>query len=167
MDNSLSAKELEEILLDMKLVTDEDILTATIISLNNDIPVETVLIHLGIITIEQLKQALKVQYGIDAVTEEQISSLSEDVMNVLPEDFIKMYKVIPIICEGEKLVVAMVNPNDKQAILNIITYMEMEPTILVITHYEFQKLVKKYYNENRERKIIRLVNIKRKEIGKN
>ena len=143
------SRKIGEVLIDMGLATDEQIMNALFTSKKEHIPLGTVLVRQSIITLDQLKMALKAQLGFDVVTEEQLN-LTDDVLSILPEDFIRMYKVLPIRNDEEKgtLVVGMVNPNDKQAVNNIIGYTGMNPEILILTHFEFAMVLQKYFNEN-------------------
>ena len=146
MYNNFSSKSLENILVDLKLVSQDDLMSAIILAKAENLPLEAVLIENKNITLEQLKSALKQKYGLDTVTQEQIASINPDVLSIFPEDFVKLYNVIPISKQGNKLVVAMVKPDDKSAVNNIIGFTGVRPEILIITYPEFQELVKKYYN---------------------
>ncbi len=142
------AKKIGEVLVDMGLATEEQIFNALVMSKKEHTPLGTILVRQSIISLEQLKMALKAQLGFDVVTEDQLN-LTEETLSILPEDFIKMYKVVPISSEdGKTLVVGMVNPNDKQAMNNIIAYTGIKPQILIITHFEFDMVMQKFFNEN-------------------
>ena len=148
-DSKYFSKKIGEVLVDMRLASNDQIFNALIVSKKEHVPLGTVLVRQSIITLKQLKMALKAQLGFDVVSSEQLDLLNEDVLSLFPEDFIKMYKVVPISSDDKNIVVAMVNPNDKQAINNIIAYTGgIKPTILVITHYEFLMVIQKYFDEN-------------------
>ncbi len=140
------SKKIGEVIISMGLATNEQIFNALIAAKREHIPLGTILVRQSIITLDQLKMALRAQLGIDTVDSEQLN-ISEKVLSILPEDFIKMYKVLPLVSDDRSLVVGMVNPNDKQTVANIIAYTGMNPKILVLTHYEFSMCVQKYFNE--------------------
>lgn len=146
IENKYSTKKIGEVIVSMGLATDDQIFNALIASKKDHTPLGTVLVRQSIITLDQLKAALKAQTGFDTVSSEQLN-ISDKVLSILPEDFIKMYKVLPISSDDRSLVVGMVNPNNKQAIANIIAYTGINPKVLVITHYEFAMCVQKYFNE--------------------
>ena len=148
-ENKYFSRKIGEVLIDMGLATEEQIMNALFASKKEHTALGTILVRQNIITLDQLKLALKAQLGFDVVTEEQLN-LTDEVLSILPEDFIRMYKVVPISNDQEKnnLVVGMVNPNDKQAVNNIIGYTGMKPDILIITQFEYQMILQKYFNEN-------------------
>jgi type IV pilus assembly protein PilB len=129
-----------------------------------------VLIESGLITEDQLSQALESQNGKTLVqqlgalgyaSEVQIASVLADSLNLpvvdlasyeidanattkLSEDLAKRYMVLPIGFEGEKLVVAMADPANIFAIddLTIVTGLEIKP--VVATESELEAAIKKF-----------------------
>ncbi len=153
-NNEYSDKRIGQILIDMHLATNNDIITALTIAKRERSKTGTTLVKMGVITLEQLKTVLKLQLGYDVVTEEQISSITPETISILPEDFIKMYQVIPISCDGKNLIVGMVNPNDNAAISNIIAFTGMIPVRLILTLYEFKELIQRLYNSEMKTNVI-------------
>lgn len=141
------SKRVGEIVVNMGLATEDQVFNALIVSKKERTPLGTVLVRQNVITLDQLKMVLKAQLGIDVVDSSQLD-ISSEVLSVLPDDFIKMYKVLPISSDDRSLIVGMVNPNDKQAIANIIAYTGIKPKIMVITHFEFAMCMQRYFNEN-------------------
>lgn len=148
-DDKYFAKKIGEVLVDMGFVTKEQIFNALGESKRSQTPLGTVLVQQGIITLDDLKKALTAQQGYEAVTAEQLK-ISDNVLSMLPEDFIRMNKVIPISYDDNVLVVGMVNPNDKKVINEIVFLTRLKPSILILTHYEFQMCLKNFFNENKK-----------------
>ena len=148
IDERYYNKKIGEILVQMGLVTGEQIFTAVGESRKNQVPLGTVLVQQGIISLDQLKMALTAQQGYEAVTAEQLN-VSDKVISILPEDFIKLNKVIPINYDDNVLVVGMVNPNDKKVINEIIFLTGLKPSILIITHYEFSMCIQQMFSEQK------------------
>lgn len=138
-----------EVLVEMGLATKTQVFNALVQAKKSGMPLGTVLVQQNIVSLDDLKKALKAQQGYDTVTQEQLN-IDKNVLDRLPEDFIKEYKVLPISDDGNVLVVAMVNPNDKKAINEIITLTGLKPSILIITQYEFQIAVQNYFNEQKK-----------------
>ncbi|MBQ3641560.1 Flp pilus assembly complex ATPase component TadA [bacterium] len=147
-----------EVLVEMGLVSKEQIFNALVESKKTQVPLGTVLVKQSIITLEELKKALTAQQGYEAVKTEQLN-INDKVLNMLPEDFIKLNKVLPISYDDKVLVVGMVNPNDKKVINDIIFLTGLKPSILIITHYEFQMCIQNLFNEQKKstNKIIRRI----------
>ncbi len=153
-----STMKIGEVLVKMGLVTNEQIFNALVESKKSHIPLGTILVQQSVITLDDLKKALVAQQGYEAVTEEQLK-ISDNVLSMLPEDFIKINKVIPISYNDKVLVVGMVNPNDKKVINDIIFLTGLKPSILIITHYEFTMCINNLFNEQRKatKKIIKKI----------
>ncbi len=143
------AKKIGEILVDMGFVTNEQIFNSLVESKKAHIPLGTYLVQQGIISLQDLKTALEAQQGYDAVSSDQLK-VPENVISMLPEDFIKMNKVIPLSYDDKVLVVGMVNPNDKKVINDIIFLTGLKPSISIITHYEFLMCIKNMFDENKK-----------------
>ena len=148
-DEKYFSKKIGEVLIQMGLVTNEQIFNALVEAKRTHIPLGTILVQQGVITLEELKKALTAQQGYEAVTAEQLK-IPDSVLSMLPEDFIKMNKVLPISYDDKVLVVGMVNPNDKKVINDIIFLTGLKPSILIITHYEFSMCTQNLFNENKK-----------------
>ncbi len=153
-----SSMKIGEVLVQMGFVTNEQIFNALVESKKSHIPLGTILVQQGIITLDELKKALVAQQGYETVSEDQLK-ISDNVLSMLPEDFIKLNKVIPISYDDKVLVVGMVNPNDKKVINDIIFLTGLKPSILIITHYEFSMCIQNLFNEQRKatKKIIKKI----------
>ena len=147
-----------EILVQMGYTTKEQIDHAVFEASKDKIQLGTYLVQQGIITLEELKKALSSQQGIEAVKAEQLK-ISDEVLGVLPEDFIKLNKVLPIEYDEKSLVVAMVNPKDKKVINDIVFLTGLKPSILLLTHYEFAMCMQNLFNEQKKEtsKILRKI----------
>lgn len=157
-DQKFYAIEIGQILVQMGCATQEQIFNALVETKKEKLPLGTILVKQGVITLEELKKALSAQQGFQAVTSEQLK-IPEDVLNMLPEDFIKLNKVLPISCDDKTLQVAMVNPRDKKVINDIIFLTGLKPSILLITHYEFSMCLQNLFNEQKKEtsKILRKI----------
>ncbi len=143
------SKKIGEVLVEMGFVTKEQIFNALVESKKMHIPLGTILVQQGVITLEDLRTALSAQLGYEVVTQDQLK-IDDSVLSMLPEDFIKLNKVIPISYDDKVLVVGMVNPNDKKVINDIIFLTGLKPSIMVITHYEFTVCVQNLFSEQKK-----------------
>ena len=84
------------------------------------------------------------------ISSEIYQNIPSEVLSILPEDFIRMYRVFPLRYnkKNNTLVVAMVKLNDSNTINNIIKYTGMNPEVVPIESYDFSNLVKRYFNNN-------------------
>lgn len=138
-------KKIGEILIEEKLINQKQLEIALSESKAKGIPLGSALVKLGYVKIADLKEALGAQIGIKFATSEQLAGLAGAV-SILPEAFIRLNKVIPLSMSDKSLVVGMVNPNDKRVINEIIFQTGLKPTVVLITHIEFENFVNTYYN---------------------
>ena len=156
--NSVKApqtKKIGEILVEEGIITDKQLSIALAESKAQNIPLGSILVKLGYVTIQDLKDALGAQQGIELVNTEQLNVLP-NVVTMLPEDFVKTNKVVPLSMTDKTLVVGMVNPGDTGTINEIVYQTGLKPTVMMITHYEYENFIKTYYNtsQNQAEKII-------------
>ncbi len=138
-------KKLGEILLEENLITKEQLEIALAEGKAQGIPLGSVLVKMGFVTIKDLKEALGAQMGLKYATAEQLKALPTAI-SILPEDFVKINKVIPLSMTDKSLVVGMVNPNDTKVINEIVYQTGLKPTVMLVTHVEFENFINTYYN---------------------
>lgn len=145
-----SKKKIGEILLEEGLLNDQQLSIALAESKVLGIPLGSVLVKLGFVSIDDLKEALSAQQGMEFVSNEQLK-VQQKVIGILPEDFVKLNKVVPISSTDKNLVVGMVNPGDVKVLNEIVYLTGLRPTVMMITHYEYENFVNTYYhNTGRE-----------------
>lgn len=142
-------KRIGEILREEGSITESQLIEASAESKREQIPLGSALYKLGFITLEQLKATLHDQQGFDTVDGEQLK-IQEKIINMLPEDFIKTNKVIPISSDGRTIVVGMVNPNNAKALKDIVYLTGQKPRAMLITHYEFQTFIDSIYSNSKK-----------------
>ncbi len=137
-------KKIGEILVEEKLLTEEQVQEALVKSKEMGYPLGSTLVKLGYITIKQLKDALAAQMQMDTVSEEQLASLPESVP-CLSDEFVKEHKVIPLSYNSKNLAVGMVNPKDTDTINQIIGMTGLKPMVFMVTSLEYERYVEQYY----------------------
>lgn len=142
-------KRLGDLLIDAGYITNAQLVQALSEGKRKKMPLGSMLYKLGFITLKQLKDTLQKQQGFDIVDAEQLK-IQEKVVNILPEDFIKANKVIPISSDGRTLVVGMVNPNDNKILRDIVYLTGQKPRAMLITHFEFQNFIETVYSSSKK-----------------
>lgn len=138
-------KKLGEILLEEKLINQKQLEIALAESKAQNIPLGSIMVKLGFVKIKDLKEALGAQLGLKYATTEQLKALPAAI-SILPEDFVKINKVIPLSMTDKSLVVGMVNPNDVKVINEIVYQTGLKPTVMLVTHVEYENFINTYYN---------------------
>jgi hypothetical protein len=110
------AIKLGELLLDEKLITPEQLDEALKSQMIFGIKLGSSLIELGFITDEQLCRLLSRKLGVPAVSPRAMSSVSPEVLALVPAELAQKYRVVPIRATGKKLALAMEDPTDFKAI---------------------------------------------------
>ncbi len=141
-------KKLGEILIESGLITEAQLSMALVEAKALDVPLGSALVKLNYVSIEDLKDALSIQQGVQMASEEQIKAEGDSSSAILPEAFIKTNKVIPISSKNNKLVIGMVNPGDTATINEVVYLTGMAPTVMMITHFEFEKYIEQFYGSS-------------------
>ena len=146
-NGSKGKKKIGEILIEEGALTEEQLEKALAVGKEKGIPIGSMLVQMGYVSIETLKDALSKQQGYDVVDADQLK-LDPAILSILPEDFIKTNMVIPISADAKSIVVGMVNPNDKRVLNDIIFLTGLNPRVMLITYFEFKTCMQNYYNES-------------------
>lgn len=156
---------LGEILIQKGYISDVQLLQALSESKRQKTPIGTTLFKLGFISLPQLKEALHLQTGYDLVTPEQLAD-QDRYIKMLPEDFIKENKVMPISSDGKTLLIGVVKPVSPDVIKDIIYITGQNPKQLLMTHFEFQHSLDTFFSEQKRmtERIIKDVEVESQEI---
>ncbi len=152
---SPKTKKIGEILIEEGIISTKQLDIALAESKAQGIPLGSALVKLNYVKIEDLKEALGAQQGVTLATQEQLKVLP-NAISILPEDFVRINKVIPLSVTNKSLVVGMVNPGDTKTINEIVYQTGLKPTVMMITHYEYENFIKTYY-ETGEKKATQIM----------
>ncbi len=148
-DGTSKQVRLGELLVQKGYINDVQLLQALAESKRQKIPIGSTLFKLGFITLDQLKEILHLQTGYDLVTPEQLASQAKFI-KILPEDFIKTNKIIPISSDGKTLILGVVTPVKPDVLKDIIYLTGQNPKQLLMTHYEFQNSLNTFFSEQKK-----------------
>lgn len=153
---SMPKKKIGEILIESGIITDVQLIEALAESKKMAMPLGSTLYSLGFITLEQLKAALHKQQGYDVVTADMMRNQSKYIA-LLPEDFIKANKVIPLSSDGKSINVGMVDPSDTNVLKDIVYLTGQTPKAFLMTHIEFNNAINKFFSSSKQetRKIMK------------
>lgn len=148
-DGTSKQVKLGELLIQKGYINDVQLLQALAESKRQKIPIGSTLFKLGFITLDQLKEILHLQTGYDLVTPEQLAS-QDKFIKILPEDFIKTNKIIPISSDGKTLILGVVTPVKPDVLKDIIYLTGQNPKQLLMTHFEFQNCLNTFFSEQKK-----------------
>lgn len=149
-DGTSKQVKLGELLIQKGYINDVQLLQALAESKRQKIPIGSTLFKLGFITLDQLKEILHLQTGYDLVTPEQLAS-QDKFIKILPEDFIKTNKIIPISSDGKTLILGVVTPVKPDVLKDIIYLTGQNPKQLLMTHFEFQNCLNTFFSEQKKK----------------
>jgi type IV pilus assembly protein PilB len=147
---ALVKKEIGELLVDNGLITQEELSLVQQERQKTGEPISLILSRLGLATENHLKNALELQYGVNYVSLSKTEA-DPDVMYVLPEAVMRQYQVVPIARQGNRLTLAMVNPNNLIALDDVkyrLKGIQIKP--VVCTEDDFQHFMETIYAKRQE-----------------
>lgn len=105
-------------------------------------PISLILARLGLASENQVKNALELQYGVNYVPLAKMEPPPPGCLDLLPESLVRKHKIIPILKDGKRVTIAMVNPNDLLALDEIKLLLKgMQIKISVCTEGDFQLFI--------------------------
>lgn len=149
---ALVKKEIGELLVENGLITPEEWEQVQLERQKTGEPVSLILSKLGLATENHVKNALELQYGVNYVSLVKTDT-SVEVMNLLPEVVMRQHQVVPINRDGNRLTIAMVNPNNLMALDDIKVRLkgtQIKP--VVCTEDDFQQFMETVYSKHLEEK---------------
>ena len=141
--------KLGELLIKKGYISDLQLLQALAESKRLKMPIGSTLFKLGFITLQQLKEILHDQTGFELVTPEQLAK-QDKFINMLPEDFIKTNKVVPVSSDGKTVLLGVVAPLKPDVLKEIIYLTGQNPKQLLMTHYEYQNTLDTFFSEQKK-----------------
>lgn len=137
-------KRIGDLLVEAGLITEEQLQNALKEQAELKMRLGDVLITRNYITEQQLIEVLEFQLGIPHVQLYR-QKIDAKIINIIPQRLAEQHQVLPLRTEGNKLIVAMADPLDYYAIdeLRMTTGFRIEPTIA--SKDELQRAIKRYY----------------------
>lgn len=114
----VSAKQLGELLMDRKIITNEQLQKALEFQKVNGGLIGEVLVQLGFAKEEDIAQVLTAQYGFPYLPLASYE-IDVEVVKIIPEHVARQYCLVPVDKIGNNLTVAMSNPLNTQAIEDV------------------------------------------------
>ncbi len=138
---TLIGKEIGELLVDNGLLTPEDLGVVEQEKLKTGESISKILARLGFASENQLKDTLELNYGVTFVSLAKLNP-DPDLVKQVPEDVIRQLQVVPISLTSSRLTLAMVNPDDSNALNEIGNYIQSDNVKSVVCiHDDFDSCV--------------------------
>jgi len=105
----------------------------------------TILEELGLVTGEELAQALAIQYGCKTVFDFWQYQFPADVLRLVPVETAVEHTVFPLKIQGNTLVLAVVDPTNEKLINNLAENSKMRVYTLITSRKEIKKAIARHY----------------------
>ena len=156
---------LGDLLLKVGLITEEQLKEALEEQKSTHEKLGQILINRGIISPSELGKFLETQASIPAISLEEFS-LDPALFNLLPENFVRLNRIIPVKRYNDTIEVACVPPINPQALENVklMTGLKVKP--FLIRDEEFDKALNKVFDiERKAENVITAIGTKKTEEG--
>jgi twitching motility protein PilT len=118
-DKGLSGKSLlGQALVKQNLINQEQLEQALKRRTQVDMPLGSILIEMGFITVDEMLDFLSRQFGVPSVNLFR-HDIKPEVLQLIGQDKMKKYRILPVSLEGNTLTLAMVSPQDFMTISDL------------------------------------------------
>lgn len=124
-------------------ITQEQLKECSELAQNRNVPLDAIFFEKEYLSADRIASYLKKKYGFDVVTKSNIV-VDTTILKMLPDDFVEKKRTVIMSMEGNKLAVAMVNPNDKYTVREISLSTGRSLNIYCIPYFEYEMYLKEY-----------------------
>jgi len=143
----MERKELGQILLEKGLITIEQLEDALVKQMEEKKFLGEILMESGLVTREQILECLTEQQKADFVDLSKVKGIKEEVVKLIPENIARRYNVLAIAMEEDRLVVAMAEPTDIVAIDTVRRITDRRLKVVRAEREQIEEYLEKYYRE--------------------
>jgi type IV pilus assembly protein PilB len=147
---------LGELLLREKVLTPDQLKSALEVQKEKNVPLQTAIVSLGLVSEEEMAQALSRQLGYPYIDLDQFE-VYPDVVNLIPLDIVKKYMIMPIHRIRSFLTLAMVDPTDLEVIEDIRFRTSLSIQPVIASESGIMNAINKYYGSSSALKVKKIV----------
>lgn len=140
---------LGEILKEKGLVSDKKFQEAFEEQKKSGEAIGAILVRMGVITSEQLCEALAEQYGLSTLQFSQLDIPQEIIKKISPS-LARTHKIIPVKQEGDTITLAVAQPLDLLTLDKLRLVLKARIKEVLVPEKDFEKALQKYYREEEE-----------------
>ncbi|MEO0255008.1 MAG: ATPase, T2SS/T4P/T4SS family [candidate division WOR-3 bacterium] len=139
-------KRIGEMLIDAGVINEEQLKKALEMQKKNGKRLGSILLELGYASEDDILKVLAEQYGnIPVAKAKHFENIPEEVIKLIPPHVVARYDIIPLAKKGNKLFLAMANPDDHFAIEDVRFLTKLEIVPLITLEDYIKDAIKKYY----------------------
>ena len=134
----------EDMLVEIGWLTNDQLREAIRLSNERQIPLDGIFAEKDFLTHDRIASYLQKKYGCKAISKSEIK-VDRSIAKMLPDDFVEKKKTITLSMEsGNKLGLAMVNPDDKNVIREVSLSTGRSVNVYVLPYYDYELYMKEY-----------------------
>ncbi len=141
------SKKLGELLLERKLITQEQLQHALKVQAAKGGLLGETLVSLGYTTEESVAQALTTQYGFPYLPLKNYT-IDSDLLRLIPENVARQYCLVPVDHIGNTLTIAMADPLNPGVLEDIEMLSRCSVQVFVSTGSEVMEAIQRCYGDN-------------------
>ena len=141
------SKKLGELLLERKLISEEQLRHALKVQAAKGGLLGEILVTLGYATEESVAQALTAQYGFPYLPLKNYT-IDSELLRLIPENVARQYCLVPVDHIGNTLTIAMADPLNPRVLEDIEMLSRCSVQIFVSTGSEVMEAIQRYYGGN-------------------
>ncbi|HOT20520.1 MAG TPA: ATPase, T2SS/T4P/T4SS family, partial [Spirochaetota bacterium] len=146
----IKTKKLGQILIDKRLISQEDLQDALLSQQNTPLKIGQILIKKGLIAEDEVLKALATQYSIDYVETLEFTD-ADNILGNIPVQFLKRYKIAPYTVKKNTIKIAINDPLLIQPLDNIkIMYDSFKIIPVLSTEKEILKIINNHFDVLKE-----------------
>ncbi len=147
---------LGELLLREKVLTPDQLKSALEVQKEKNVPLQTAIVSLGLVSEEEMAQALSRQLGYPYIDLDQFE-VYPDVVNLIPVEIVKKYMIMPIHRIRSFLTLAMADPTDLEVIEDIRFRTSLSIQPVIASESGIMNAINKYYGLSSALKVKKMV----------
>jgi type IV pilus assembly protein PilB len=147
MTSHESNKRIGELLINAKLISNDQLAHALSEQKTNPGRLGSTLVRLGYLSSDDLVNFLSVQFGVPAVNLHDFS-ISDEVIELVPSELVNKHHIMPINRIGSTLIIAACDPTDLSAIDDIKFITGYNVEITVASEISIKEAIDKFYDSS-------------------
>lgn len=110
----------------------------------------TNLVEMGLLSEEELARSLNLKLGVPVAEAKSLETVPGSVLDLLPQEMVRRFQVVPLALEGKRLVLAMADPADYNAIDEIGFFTGRVVVPRVCSELRLSQAMERYYGIKRQ-----------------
>ena len=147
--NSKPKTSLGEALVQMQIITAEELNNAREIQRERGGKLSEILVSLGFIQVEELASFLSIMWNVPLI-DLKTHIIQPEALALIPEELARKHILIPLQIVGESLMVVMADPDDYIAINDIFTRTNMKIQVAFANAADIRRAIDIYYRATEE-----------------